>query len=235
MKFSEVPVRKWVKTFKISIIFTIFYVGINGIVLLINGFKYPVNPIFTFLTSWFNLSEDYLKLYDNFYLGFTSNYVGPLAIITIYECYHRITSLKHKIYFFTAEYSFIFGILATYLTSARNWIAYKSPGSGSSILAFCFFIALIIYMLIEVILIAEKKFSKGETTDHWSLKKHLYVRIVLILTLSYSAYAMFVYNNRSWTLHIDGLMFFIILAAIFLLRRIKLSHIKQRKMNTLQE
>ena len=65
MKFSEVPVRTWVKTFKISIIFTIFYVGVNGVVLLISGFKYPANPVFTFLTSWFNLSEDYSKLYDS--------------------------------------------------------------------------------------------------------------------------------------------------------------------------
>lgn len=235
MKFSEMLVHTWVKTFKISIIFTIFYVGVNGVVLLISGFKYPANPVFTFLTSWFNLSEDYSKLYVSFCIGFASNFFEPLAIITIYGCYDRITLLKRKSYFLSSEYSFTFGILATYFLSAYNWIVYKSPGNGSSILAFCFFIALISYMLIEVIFIVGKKFDDGYTHSNKILQIHLCIRVVLIPALSLLAYGIFIHNNPSWTLHLAGLWVFIILAGIFVIIRTISNLIKQRKMNARQE
>ena len=235
MKFSEVPVRTWVKTFKMSIIFTIFYVGVNGVVLLISGFKYPANPVFTFLTSWFNLSEDYSKLYDSFYIGFANNFLVPLVIITVYECIDRISFLKHESYFLSAEYSFTLGILATYCLSAYNWIVNKSPGNGSSILAFCFFIALIFYMLIEVIFIVRKKFDDGYTPSNKILQIHLCIRVVLIPTLSLLAYCIFVHNNPNWPLHLAGLWVFIILAGIFVIIRTISNLIKQRKMNARQE
>lgn len=87
--------QNWVKTFKISMVFTFFYVGVNGIVLLINGFKYPVNPLFTFLTSWFNLSEDYS--YTSFYVGFSLNFLLPLGVIAYYEWCLMSSSLRENI------------------------------------------------------------------------------------------------------------------------------------------
>lgn len=235
MKCRGIKVLGLLKTFKVSIIFTFFYLGVNGIVLLFNGFKYPVNPLFTFLTSWFNLSEDYSKFYDSFYIGFVSNFLEPLVIITGYECYNRITFLKHESYFLTAEYSFVFGVIATYLLSLFNWIVHNSPGSGSSILSFCFSISLIIYMLIEVIFIFGKKFNKGDTPSHRILKRRLYVRVVLIPTLSYFVYVTLVYDNPSWTLHLAGLWVFIILAGIFFIIRSFSNLIKQRKKNARQD
>lgn len=82
-------------------VFSFFYVCVNCIVLLCNGMKYPENSEFTFLTSWFNLSEDYLTIYSSFYVGFGINFLTTLGIIASYEYFSKkcismtgITSLQ---------------------------------------------------------------------------------------------------------------------------------------------
>ncbi len=209
--------QNWLKTFRISIIFTFFYIGVNGIVLLVNGFKYPVNPLFTFLTSWFNLSEDYS--FSSFYVGFSLNFLVPLSIIATYEYYLMSTSLRDKYYFVNVYVSFVFGVIATYILSAYNWVKFHYPGSGSSILAFGFLILFIFYFCVNLSFSYDKKLERRKSIEELGIKKtNLIIKIMSVITaisLYCFSYLLFIFQNKSWGLHVDGLIIFILLVLFF--------------------
>ena len=218
MSFSINTVYNFGKTFKISIIFTFFYVGVNGIVLLVNGFKYPVNPLFTFLTSWFNLSEDYS--YSSFYVGFSLNFLLPLGVIAFYECCLMSSPLRGKYYFVNVYLFFVCSIIATYVMSAINWSEFHYPGNGSSILAFSLFIIATFYSWLNFTFYSFKDFWRIKTRKHLRTKTNSpIIPRTLVSILAIIAYAityfLFISQNKSWGLHISGFIIFILFVSFF--------------------
>ena len=219
MKFSKISVCNYLNMFRISMVFSFFYVCVNCIVLLCNGMKYPENSEFTFLTSWFNLSEDYLTIYSSFYFGFGINFLTTLGIIASYEYFSKKMYNNDRHYFLTIGYPFLFGIIATYIISSYNWIYVHSPGSGSSILSFSLLLLFIIYIVLELIHVAIYKHSRVQIYRSFSLKLHLFLLIAGLFTLTYIAYLFYIHNNPYWLLHIDGFIIFILISAVFVLWR----------------
>ncbi len=204
------------KTFKISIIFTFFYVGVNGIVLLVNGFKYPANPLFTFLTSWFNLSEDYN--YSSFLDGFASNFIPLLIPLIVYEFYLMRQPIKEKLYFINADVAFTFGVISTYFISAFTWIVFHYPGSGSSILGFALSMLVIFYLSIDLSYNHRKNLEKMRLKKEIDIKREKFYNILIVIfpIVLYTIVAsIYILNNRYWFLHVLGFMTFIILVIIF--------------------
>ncbi|MHB1440934.1 MAG: hypothetical protein ACYCSO_08375 [Cuniculiplasma sp.] len=70
MGISEV--KKELSTFAVnwwvSGTFFFFYIIVNRILFELNGGRYPISNIATFLTSWFNPMEDFTRLYGNGYI-----------------------------------------------------------------------------------------------------------------------------------------------------------------------
>lgn len=208
--------QNWVNTYKISIIFTFFYLGVNGIILLINGFKYPTAPLFTFLTAWFNLSEDYSS--PSFYLGFLFNFVPPLICIIIYETYLMRQPIKEKLYFVNVEVVFTLGVFTTYVVSAVTWKVYHYPGSGSSILGFTLLMLVIFYTWVNVRLLGKMKLEK------WRLKKEIHIKkkefmynilMVIFVGLYSFPFLLYIINNSSWNFRVLGFILFIVFVLIF--------------------
>ena len=211
-------VYNFCKTFKVAIIFTFFYVGVNGIVLLFNGFKYPVYPLFTFLSSWFNLSEDYS--YSSFYVGFSLNFLLPLGVIVFYEYSLMSSSLRGKYFFVNVCLFFVCSIIATYITSAINWSEFHYPGNGSSILAFSLFIIVIFYFWVNFTFYPSKGYQRRKNKKY--LGNEISSQIVLITMVSLLAiifysitYILFIYQNKSWGNHLGGFVVFIMLVLFF--------------------
>ncbi len=209
--------QNWLKSFRISIIFTFFYIGVNGLILLINEFKYPTAPLFTFLTAWFNISEDYS--YSSFYVGFLSNFVPPLICIIIYEIYLMRQPIKEKLYFVNVEVVFTLGVFSTYVVSAVTWKVYHYPGSGSSILGFTLLMLVIFYVLVNVRFLFKMKLEK------WSLKKEIHIKkeefksnilmVIFAIGLYSFLFLQYIISNSSWYLHVLGFIIFIFFVFIF--------------------
>lgn len=216
MSFSINTVYNFCNTFKIAIVFTFFYVVVNGIDLLVNGFKYPTTPLFTFLTAWFNLSEDYS--YSSFYVGFLSNFIPPLICIIIYEIYLMRLPIKEKLYFVNVEVVFTLGVFSTYVVSAVTWQVFHYPGSGSSILGFTLLMLVIFYSWVNVRFLVKMKLEK------WSLKKEIHIKkeefkynilMVIFVGLYSFPFLLYIINNSSWIFHVFGFIIFIVFVFIF--------------------
>lgn len=217
MSFSINTVYNFCNTFKIAIVFTFFYVVVNGIDLLVNGFKYPTTPLFTFLTAWFNLSEDYSS--RSFYVGFLYNFIPPLICIIIYEIYLMRQPIKEKLYFVNVEVVFTLGVFSTYVVSAVTWKVYHYPGSGSSILGFTLLMLVIFYSWLNVMLLVKMKLEK------WRLKKEIHIKkkefkynilmVIFVIGLYSFPFLLYIINNSSWYLHVLGFIIFIFFVFIF--------------------
>ena len=220
MKFSKISVCNYLNMFRISMVFSFFYVCVNCIVLLCNGMKYPENSEFTFLTSWFNLSEDYLTIYSSFYVGFGINFLTTLGIIASYEYFSKKMYINDRHYFLTIGYPFLFGIIATYIISSYNWVYAHSPGSGSSILSFSLLLLFIIYVVLELIEMSIYiKYSRDRIYWSFSLKSRLLLLIAGLFTSTYIACFFYINNNPYWLLHIAGFIIFILISTVFVLCR----------------
>ena len=206
-----------VKIFKVSMIFTFFYVGVNGLILLINGFKYPTAPLFTFLTAWFNLSEDYS--YSSFYLGFLFNFIPPLICIIMYEIYLMRQPIKEKLYFVNVEVVFTLGVFSTYVVSAVTWKVYHYPGSGSSILGFTLSMLFIFYFSVSLSYNPKRNLNRRRLRKEINIKKDefnlMIIKVILFIVLSIISFSIYIINNSSWYLHVLGFIIFIFFVFIF--------------------
>lgn len=146
--------------------------------------KYPDNRDFTLITSWFNLSEDFSRIYASFYIGFAYNFISPLSIIVILEFASSGLYSWGNIYTVSVWYSFLLAIIATYLTSIYLLIYRHTSVSGTSIIAFSLSILLIFYLVIELIHIIKQAIGRTKSTQGFSyLERFLFVSYGIIFLL----------------------------------------------------
>ena len=90
--------------------------------------------IFAFLTSPFNLTEVFAKVYNSPMEGYLFNalFTSVLIIFSIIY-YHLLASSKEV----TPELVFWVSIIATYAVSALVWLFTGAPSTGTSIIGFC--------------------------------------------------------------------------------------------------
>lgn len=212
------------KKHSIFIIFVSFYVLVNATAYLLNGMKYPDNSYFTFLTAWFNLSEDFSNIYSNFYIGFLYNFFVPLSIILTWEFLYPKLYVKDKNYIFPLKYSFFIGVFATYICTILIWIYDHIIATGSSILAFTLILLLLLYLCAELLYITKTEFRKDQSNMLYNSKIYIIFLIVLIILLAYYAYILFINNNPDWHLHILGIVISTILYCFILPIKLLINH-----------
>ena len=212
----------------ISLAFCFLYLVVNSLAFLLNGMKYPTNNLFTLLTAWFNLSEDFSRSYFNFYYGVVDNFVIVLFFIAIFDYYSRRSYLNNKFYFISLKYSFLLGILSTYFWSIYFFIDHHFVPSGTSIISFCLLLLYASYMIIEAIFISINGYNKGKEVPHIRQGKYqiiLYIALSIVLLAFSSSYLI---NNSDWKFHLAGLFIFAI--SLFILISLKYSNEKKRFM-----
>ena len=226
MEIQDNTIKNLLKNHRISSIFILFYVGINGIVYLLNGMKYPDNRDFTLITSWFNLSEDFSRIYASFYVGFAYNFISPLSIIVILEFASSGLYSWGNIYTVSVWYSFLLAIIATYLTSIYLLIYRHTSGSGTSIIAFSLSILLIFYLVIELIHIIKQAIGRTKSTQGFSyLERFLFVSYGIIFFVVFS-YFMFFQNNVDSSLHVFGAIIFTFIFSFSIIGKLLLQYFR---------
>ena len=228
MRSFSFDILKLLTKSPISLAFCFFYLVVNTLAFLLNGMKYPTNDLFTLLTAWFNLSEDFSRSYFNFYYGVVNNFVIVLFFIAIFDFYSRTSYLKNKFYFISLKYSFLLGILATYFWSIYSFIDRHFVPSGTSIISFCLLLLYASYMIIEVIFISISEFNKGKVVSHIRHGKYLIILYVALSIVLLGFSSSYLINNSDWKFHLAGLFIFVI--SLFIIIPLRYPNEKKRFM-----
>lgn len=143
-----------------------------------------------------------------------------------------------KYYFINVYLFFVCSIIATYVMSAINWSEFHYPGNGSSILAFSLFIIATFYSWLNFTFYSFKDFGRIKIRKHLRAKINSPIKprtlVSFLAIIAYAiTYILFIFQNKSWSLHISGLIIFILLVLFFksgLVIYRTLKHMKIRKL-----
>ena len=90
--------------------------------------------VFSFLTSPFNLTEVFAKVYSSPVEGYFFNGIFTFVLIIFCIIYFHLFASSKRV---TPEFVFWMSIVASYVVSALVWFFTGAPSTGTSIVGFC--------------------------------------------------------------------------------------------------
>ncbi|MEM3190651.1 MAG: hypothetical protein QW292_00780 [Candidatus Parvarchaeota archaeon] len=173
---NNFTLKKAMNLLKLSLIFSLLYIFANLAFILF--LKLIPENILIFITAPFNALEDLSASYGSVYVGFLFNFLPVFIMLLIASYIYTKNNRLNK--FLKPSDVFVVGILASYLSSAVYWLAFKVPSRGTSILA----ITLLIYFLIYVSTYDFKAlFVKRANKNYSKRTKEIAAYITFILLL----------------------------------------------------
>lgn len=163
--------------------------------------------IFGFVSSPFNLSEVFAKMYSSPIEGYVFNGIFTAAIIALTIVYANLWATSRQI---RPELVFWTSIISTYIISAIVWFLTGAPSTGTSIIGFCMVGFLVISGLNDLHSYFNKK--KAEQGKFVFVKASLISLMVIVsLFLGFFFYSL----GNSVYVHFGGGIMCAILILIF--------------------
>lgn len=214
--------NKW----RITSIFGFFYVVVNLIFYVINGNIYPTGHLYTFLTTWFNWSENWD--YTSVRYGFLENFGLPFFFVLMAEYYSRNIQQQQTKNYLSIDAIFAVGVIATYIMTGLDWYFVSSNvagqyalGSGSSVVAFTFFVSYLLILLIDSLILV-RTHSFGNV-----VLKSITLLLTFVLIGSLSLIGSI--QDFSKSNHLVGLAVFCLFVLVLIVSRCKAYSLKDPK------
>ncbi len=206
---AKSPIVIFLNRWRITSLFGISYVLINYLFYVNNGNIYPSSHVYTFLTSWFNWSENWD--YTSVRYGFLENFGLPFFFILMAEYYARNIQQQRTKNYLSIDAIFAIGVMATYIMTGLDWYflnqSIKGPfvlASGSSVVAFTFFATYLPILVIDTFLMIH---SHSFGRNIMASMKHLLTYVLLFCLVAFG-----VLQDSADMNHIVGLCVFSLFA-----------------------
>lgn len=186
--------------------FVLGYICVNLLFLWALRMFPAQEPLLTFLTSPLNAMESRSQLYSSISEGLNLNFVLIAGVIGWAECYSRFVLSRLNPYL-TVYRVLGLATIASYVVSASTWRFIGFPSSGTSIIGTCVLTCLSASAIMDLGYI--RGGLKSEKKLQAFLKFVLWFASVFIPPIL--VVGMFVLGNPSATLHLAGLLVFLLL------------------------
>ena len=231
-KLKRLSKVKFLSTF----IFLFTYLVLNPILYLHFGHTYlikfengapvysPVeNDLLVYITSWFSFAEE-IESFNTPVLDamtisvFSVNFILPLVIILIADVVYAFRPFflvfrpirKVQVDMNPAKVYFL-SVCASYVVNGVYWIKNGYPGTGISIVGFCFSLSYTIAWILQYF-----KFERINNMKHSRLRRSFFYGVTSFFIIIFCV-GPYVYDNPYAGTHLMGFMIFLALSLILLL------------------
>lgn len=222
-------VSKIIKRWWIPISFVLFYTVGNGLIYVFYQFSYPSGNLVTFLTCWFNPSENWIVSgKKTFGIEVFLNFIFVAFILFLATVYSFIQPGYTKKYA-TIGSIYLCGIGATYITSGLEWYFSGQSGSGTSILAFSFDLTFNVMLAFDVFNIKPILRFKRREGSFKLVLIWIVVAALFVIMLSVSYVEVLDYISEKYYVHFIGLGVYTMLLFAVVLDRLLITHSKKHQ------
>lgn len=202
------PIKNWNKLWsaiKHHLKAFLFFVGMYAVVNHVLAFFtfWANSHLVLFLTSPFNDQEIASPEYASIREGLFENYLIPASMIVVAPVSNLWLQNRNRMYP-TPWRVFLSSVVATYIVSALVWLKSGLPATGTSVIATCMAVLLLVYSVDGVMQASIKREKEKEIAQDFTHRKLSAVLLAFCFAFSLVTSCCYLLDNPAFKLHLLG-------------------------------